>query len=1567
MKNIDGFKKTLAKSLILEPSEKELFDKIPDNYWEMIFERNFNADLKLAKRILLNDFDSVESIDGSRLEKEKSKIVNLSKATDMFTNFVEDKNKIVFITDNDNDGSLSQAGIIEFLKCLSQDKKENIFVEYAQAIKGNKNRGFTVDLVDLFVEKNKLKTNEKFLIVTADNGINSYEEQKKIQDKYPNAHIIVTDHHLPSPNEVIKENSKTLIFNPKYKPTKFFEKRNISGANTAIVLLKNIVKKINPNYEEDNAIEFKNMDEIAKIANMLDYVDTDIVDKPLRNYIIEKASKIGTLLNVNNSLNKIITGELSSSVIETLTSNIEDLDISKVKEQVENIQRQNIFASKLLNMHKKYGPDSVNYDVEKFYELLAIELEYTGDLFGGINPNYIEQLRPLIYNYSSIDNKNVFENQLNDTMIKVFEEIRSSERNLFDEIRKGKVMHSEKLDNSTILYPIDDNITKIFNRKFLGKAYNEENNGFLMILDNIEKNRVSGSFRSIYRIQEILEGKEFLEKALNVEIDFQGHDKAAGFFITSTNNSEITPQIITEVNKFINGRIDKLKIDEQASNFNYVVSDLDSLSIIDKINQKVKGNLSNMVSISPLIKFNNNTYLTDSKTSEQFSLQQLVKEKKYGYVSVKMNFNDDTIIMPTELLRKVVDSNFKDYIKISYMDNGVFMATNVLDNSKVKNTVKVTRGNEEKEELLKYFKERFLNNDHEVEVKYDLIKDIPYFKNNSFGEMEFKRFENLVIRIIESMDADVFAIVDTEGTGLGKAPKCLNLGSLNLEVDKTSGTDIPLADFKKSYFKTLHGKRFLLNENEQNELIELTNAQVESLSFEDRKMLLIKDDDKGNFMHNPKNPRAKNKFKTTLDNFKQDGDIVKVNRKIKASMYSYLINDTDFKLPQEIVALTGISNRILNAAGKRTHVVDDEFTKKFEGKKVIFQAHNLPYDLGVIEANMPKLFEKMESSILSDSAIFARQMKLAYDKIDVATLPELNSVHFYNSGYSDMSLKSFLQKGEDGVFPDRTGNILLKLKDGNGSIIDRKSNNEYDLKMNNEELLEGMVTKDLPNNGIKYSVEQLSLHETVRNILLSKEAFNIKKVEIPSKLSSLEKEMHYLMENYHFDSTVQENVGHFMEYMGFENEKIYKAKEDVVSLISNFLDENKEIQTKFADSWMYKKVLTLHDPLKGKITDDLVDILAYQTDLPNEKVKIILQDAVDFKEKFGLDHTLVHEVHNNIVYDKEGLADVVVEAVLTLKRLADTNYNSYSHDSEYAVDLFKSNALKTTTQHIQRKMKDLALDSYSAKQARAYKRKSKSAFVDQVNKTDLDLVKFKLEIDILPPDTSVYGVPKKELSVKDIDSLSEKLSFILKNEQLLSSLTKSKASVQAVESMKLMLERNIPKCKEYKEDIMESLNTVYFDRKDANLKKVTAMMYDACQDKSINKIPDYPFEEQDKAMLMGILDKYEKSFNKMNVPCNKLAGEAFVMSLNFAQEFDENDLDAKQISEFIKKNRVHDERGLRDSKFLPEVNIMRRNVMSWALKNAPEAIYNTLDKDISINLELGKKLTNKFENFKLKL
>ena len=275
--NYENFKKSLKKSLLLTPAEQSLFEKIPNHYLEGIFKRNFNSDEKLASLILLNEF---EEEDYDVIESEKRKIRGLKKATTFILESIQKKKPLVFVTDVDNDGSLSQSGILEFFQGVSEEDRKHMHLQYSQIVNGNKNRGLTVDMIELWGKTKQIDLNDEFVICTADNGINSLNEQKKIQDKYPKAKIIITDHHLPDEDEVVQENSRTVIFNPKFKPIKYFKKKNISGANTVMVLLKNVlneyqadyIKRVDVSSEEMEAMEyqkdilFKNMNVLSRVA-----------------------------------------------------------------------------------------------------------------------------------------------------------------------------------------------------------------------------------------------------------------------------------------------------------------------------------------------------------------------------------------------------------------------------------------------------------------------------------------------------------------------------------------------------------------------------------------------------------------------------------------------------------------------------------------------------------------------------------------------------------------------------------------------------------------------------------------------------------------------------------------------------------------------------------------------------------------------------------------------------------------------------------------------------------------------------------------------------------------------------------------------------------------------------------------------------------------------------------------------------------------------------------------------------------------------------------------------------
>lgn len=1589
MKRINEFKSIIKKSNLMDVEEMDLVDKIPNEYFQKIFDDVFNSNLSLARRVILNDFDEVERIDGARLDAQKSQIRNLHKSVLTMMDYAKSGKKIIFITDNDNDGSLSQAAILEFLKMTDDELRSNIKIAYAQTIGGNSNRGITEEVVTAHANELGLKEDSDFLLITADNGINSKEEQLRIQKKYKKSKLIITDHHLPDKDECVVENDRTIIFNPKYKPTKFFQEKNISGANVLSVLLKEFAKKydIENGIDEElhlskNKVHIKNMDEISKIANLLDYVDTDIADKPLKSYTIEHFTKLGPLLNVNNSLSKIITGEISDDFFESLKEYSADMDVEVLREQFSIIKSQNLQAKMLLEILRDHTLDGesvkLNSNLENIYlEKLGKKIDSQD-----INQNYIEQLRPHIYNLSAIDEKDAFVSELNGMMIGCFEKIRGCEKEILKEITKANVINVNKTEYSTILTPRVQEITRLFNRKLLGKAFNEENNGFILTLDNIRDNEMTGSFRSLYRIQDILEGVEKFEEENQVDISFMGHDRAAGFFIRSKNNKAIPDKelIVNNLNKFINDRVSILRDLDIKQELPNLLVDLHSIPIIDKINKVTRSSLSmNYSSIRPIIKFNKSTYLTDSQTSVQHSLQELVKERKYGYVSVNANFSGDTVIIPTELLRGVVDSNFKSALRLGYIAEGVMIASNSVKSDRIGKFIDMRTDKSIQTKLVDYYDEKFLKNNHQVDVDREHVKSLSYFKDNNYGELEFDMFESSIISILDKTGSDVFAVFDTEGTGLGKSPKLFNLGALNAQINDEKTKTMNRDDFFSSAYGNINRKMFLLTDEDKKDLIEISSEQYEELSFNEKKELLLNDNKY--YIFNPKNPNRVNELEV-IRNHKINGNTVEFNRELKFDMIAYLINDTDFKIAPEIEHLTNISNTMLNKVGRRTKDVDKEFVEKYKGKKVIFQAHNLPYDLGVIASNMQNLYDFMRESLVSDSALFSRVKKLAYDNVPMGrvNLDLIKNHYFYSSDYSDFSFEKFLLSGEDGIFPDRTGNYVARINDEKLYLIDRKENQEVFIS-EIEKAIASFELAMMPNNSIKFSVQELSVHENIRNIMLSKSDIKIEHIKIPAQLSKSKDELNYFMSEYHFDSDINTNIENFNNYLASHQLTVDLSNEDLRMFASDFLEKNKETQAKFHDSWMYKKVLRLYDP-KDKYTNDVVDLLSYKTDLPKEKVIMILDDTIQYKNKFKLDKVIVDEVHNNIVYDDSnlGISDVVLEMALTIKRLCGNEYNSYSKDIKNTVEVFSYNSLDTKRKMETKDKRGLELDSYSAKQARAYRRRNSADSVAAAKGEQKNSIKFKLSKSILPTGSSLYGKLKGDVTLnpEEIEEMSKKLSDVVACEQMKSSAVNikslsNKAVDYALESISLNDEESL----KTKREILDKFDFVYFDRRDDIMKKVSEVIYDVVINGTVpSKAIKYNFTKVDEIDISELINNYigyaeelnigveYKNINKFaevydfDFRINELTGKIEVDELTqkHKDQLIEEMGEMKKIEAAVKMEDPDAQDQILTGNFLFDLNVKRRSILKWSSEASPKMFNKRLSEIDRVSLEKDEEL-----------
>lgn len=1459
---IKEFRSLIKRAVLLNPSETALFDTIPDILLERILEKNFNDNLALAERVLLNKYHEIDKLDRPNLDQKKRNIKHLDAACQKVLAYLMEGKKILFLTDNDNDGSMAQAVFLEFFNALPKEVQANVQRAYAQPIGAA--RGLNIENVDVLMDFHGWAHDENVLVVTADIGINNRLEQEKILAAYPNLELVVTDHHLPVPEHVVQANARTVVFNPQYQPTDFFKHKNISGADTLAVLLKEVLtswRSLDPQFKPaDYDRVLGNISEIATWSNLLDYVEADIVDMPLRPYTIKKALDLRSLMNVSNSMGPLVTLDWTDSDWQQLSQEAPELDIEMLKERVNEVKGLNLFAQKLLSFYSIYGSMSV-FNPKDFYALLAEVVDDEDSLFETPNPNYIAQLRPHIFRVSAIDNKYVFFDMLKDQMVNVYEDLRRIEKEIVRHLQKADLLVSIKHSNSTTVFPKSAHLTRIFSRKLLNKIYNEENNGFYLTLDKNTAAEYSGSMRALYPIQEILADKEVLEDQLGVNIEVLGHSKAAGFKIIPRPGTSITNGLLKKLNSEISSRIEGLKLQEKKQLLPFLSIDFASVKLVQEINTAVKGHLSNMNSLPCVLRLGNygasTVSVTDPKTSKQLDLAEVVKTRKYGYQAIQTDFSGNAFVIPVEQIRSLVAEKFKPVVKMSYMDDGVFIAHQVVDPKSMKNLVEFKGDRTEQESLIGYYESEYRDSNF-IPLGREDFQNLPYFRYNTYGQSEFEHWEQLVISILDETERDVFAVIDTEGTGLGQAPKCFNIGGTNIRIKDASGFVMDEDEFDHRVYRDGSGQAYLLSEESTAQLTTVDTSTEGGWR-------LFKTNTHGGTSHEQEFVLTEKPTSAIkLTNYSRKGGEVFCNRTLEGFAFAFIVKDKDFKVTKEFENLTGISQSMVDRQGMETAQVDERLTEYFqelttadgEPAKVIFSAHNLPYDKGILSANFVKFNEFVDEHVLCDSALLARAAKLAYDDTPVASfenvsaIPAASKVYFYDSPYSSYSLSTFLErviKGKGGVYPDTTGRYLLRYNSVTEemSFIDKKEMNEVLLEDSAETLSAKKVVSSIPKNAVKYSVQSLSMRAMIRNIILhdyqKPQLVGLTQEEMP-----FEAALNAFQDQFHFDNTLDENIRFFLASRHNTNEQL--TREMLFEVGQRFLELNKDTQAKFHDGWIYHKVLSLYEPAinEGKVPQDALNQVNYYTDLPRKKIEKVLSDTIKFKKKFGVAHALVHEQHNNIrqrSVDGQGLSDTAYESVLPTMLAMMKFYNPYTQSSPEAVSAIIETNLKGAMLQliVKKEHQDMAaVDSFSMKQMTAFDRENNTSLVsraqDWMKAGGWDgkdtPIRFKLGGDVLPPGSGVYGVPKRALTEEEIAQASEKLSFILINEQIRTAAALSRSiTVEHGERLRNMASHNDELALQYRNDLMKLFTRVEFQRKEATIKKLSQVMDAAFQGK----------------------------------------------------------------------------------------------------------------------------------------
>ena len=262
-------------------------------------------------------------------------------------------------------------------------------------------------------------------------------------------------------------------------------------------------------------------------------------------------------------------------------------------------------------------------------------------------------------------------------MENIYKELKRLESKLLKEIRQkeGLIKIHEK-EHVKFIEILDNN----FNRKLIGRAFNLENNGFNLTIDRKSKTRLSGSFRSLFDIDEFKKELTAYCKKHHLTLETPGHQRAAGFILTA-NKGEISDNVLTDLVEIINKKIKTLQQEKE----NVVEIDGYNFHFLDELNKVMRGSIPHFYAIEPVMKLHQNNIYVDKKTNAQMSLEDYVAKNKYGYTPIEIDFDGRVLIIPTELLRKVIQSGKNEAgfynlnLKLGYVNEGTFMVSNVIE------------------------------------------------------------------------------------------------------------------------------------------------------------------------------------------------------------------------------------------------------------------------------------------------------------------------------------------------------------------------------------------------------------------------------------------------------------------------------------------------------------------------------------------------------------------------------------------------------------------------------------------------------------------------------------------------------------------------------------------------------------------------------------------------------------------------------------------------------------------------------------------------------------------------
>lgn len=1412
---------------IITKKDHHAVRSIPNQVFADILRDVFDSDIDLARDVIYN---RVEKLRNSSAHTKIASLPGMNEGANLLTKTVSSNTPILMISDIDNDGSISQAIAIEARKLMGV----NISVEGKDY--DPTNHGFSINQIDQFLFNNNLPQNASFTILVVDLGTNQRETQEAFLKRYPNANLLIIDHHEPDYENKVNPNTvRSLLISPYNEKEAELSLKNGGGVSSGYLLytlFKSTIEKLKLEGKlnldgKDLNTSLEPMLELARAANLLDMVNCDIRLKPLNEHAIQTALDVSSSTRAGRSLSKWLNEEQVNALraLAPLIGEEAVSDFLKIRDEL--IAQNNIAKVLYENI-----PKVLDESQESIYEVISVAAAQTEH--STTAQNYIERIRPYFFNFHYENNApGAKKKQWLDLTENCLKDLNRIEQETRELLREHKLIRQISQDHAIVIQAISKDVENAFSSRQLDGAYPTLGKAVKLSVVTQRGGTIVLSNRSEVNMHELLFDAQ--EALSGLTLSYKGHGGAGALTLSMQDRADVnfTP-VLERVIHFFNTRAAELLKNRNTKNLIEVGKI--HLPLIKEIFEKVRVHLYPHTAPEFLLRLKEDTTFEDSYTLQKRDAATIIKENEWLTTVEPLDFAmENRIIIPNQALKTLANDQFRGGLALSLMSNGLFNAGRVYTHEQLKNKdiPKMTLPIEkERQELIDYYKKHFKGRDYPL-ISVPREEAIAALKFTADGEKVFKHFEPVVIGLLLENKADSHVVIDVEADGAGDA-ECINFGASIYELEKDSGKVV---------------------------------------NSEELKQLLTRAPEKIEHYH------------------KLDDENYLINGRIKVSLLSQMIAfDADKKiLPSvKVQNLTNITPEFLEETGISAEEAQRNILNVLSSKgRLIIQAHNLPYDNNISRVNFPELYQFMAKHTHLDSAVVAKEFHIAYTGVMVNNFGSGNSaIEFYNAEHPGYNLSTLMEDRNRTSFsyPSIKGNHILNVNGQDVSILDKRTMVSRKLELTRDELIPTLLPNLKPMQTPKYGIQKLLRMATIRDLIDHQPVKELRYVPFDNTGNAHLSDTlwHHFQTYYAFEKSIDENIAAFNvipEVMDFcesrfelpagsapdlllnarnagnpdfdpgkswttkkakeqheKNANVFSGKDLLKMNSIIFLSQNQENANRYCHSWLYEIVLEQYEPTTKDVQSGFISGISDLTGVSPDMVEKIYEEVYRYKRFRGIESYHVHETHNNIGLEGDAYQEAVAFIhMLNLKRknhflVGEVGMMTGLSPIEPVVSTLSKQAASSTMKQIIREVVGISIDSdlfnsHSAKQLERYSDDGISAKQGRGENATIKcrtLSDSQTEVRIMLPkfDANAYRDLDKKAR-KSIETMMEQVASIL-------TLANSIEKIKTEEGKKLALdivtsESSLALLRQAREIFGEAVAT----EKESEMKKMLGRFADA--------------------------------------------------------------------------------------------------------------------------------------------